>query len=95
MTATTQGYSGWKNWETWNVALWFANDEPLYRRVQLRLRRYGAFTADSVKQFVLDELPRGTPDMKDKLRGPKLIAAYNAVDWAAIAEDFNEMAPAS
>jgi len=23
-------YNGWKNYETWNVALWFNNDEGLY-----------------------------------------------------------------
>jgi hypothetical protein len=25
-------YNGYRNWETWNLALWFLNDEALYRR---------------------------------------------------------------
>jgi len=36
------GYNGWKNYETWNVALWMQNDEPLYRRA-LRCRTYEEF----------------------------------------------------
>lgn len=30
MSKDEQGYSGWKNYETWNVALYIQNDYGLY-----------------------------------------------------------------
>lgn len=31
-------YNGWKNYQTWNVALWLDNDEPTYRMMQEYLK---------------------------------------------------------
>ena len=33
MTDTT--YNGWTNYETWNVALYIQNEEPVYRHAQV------------------------------------------------------------
>jgi hypothetical protein len=79
-------YQGWKNWETWNVALWFGNDQGLYNAVREHPKR---FTASSAEEFVWELLPEGTPDFK---KGQRAVAKqYAEVDWRAIADDFNEM----
>jgi hypothetical protein len=35
------GYNGWKNRQTWNVALWINNDEPLYRSAVEYMKKHG------------------------------------------------------
>ena len=46
--ATT--YEGWRNRATWNVALWIANDEPLYRAVCRFMAEYKG--RQPYKQFI-------------------------------------------
>lgn len=82
-------YQGWKNWETWNVALWFGNDEGLYNAVRDHHRR---FDAGDAEEFVWDLLPDGTPDFqKDSTSRRDVAKAYGQVDWQEIADSFNEM----
>ena len=79
-------YQGWKNWATWNVALWVGNDEPIYRA----MRNLMPYTAQKAQRFVEAIYPNGTPDMQTARRTFPAYVGENAVDWEAIADDFNE-----
>lgn len=75
-------YNGWTNWQTWNVVLWFRNEEPLYRAYIDESNRQ-KFNAQRAKDFVLDLMPQGTPDMESKL-------SYRGVNWSEVSRAFNE-----
>ena len=50
-------YNGWKNWATWNVALWLGNDEGLYK-IARRCVRY-ADLADRLEEMGTFRTPDG------------------------------------
>ena len=79
------GYNGWKNWETWNVALWVDNEEAIYRD---RLAR-GRMNAEEAEEFVREWFPNGTPDMSGETFDPFKHEATD-VDWQELADHWNE-----
>jgi hypothetical protein len=77
MTTNTHEYNGWTNRSTWNVALWFANDEHLYGLTA----SFGPWDADEVQALVEETWPDGTTPDGDDL---------GEVDWEEITEAWNE-----
>ena len=55
-TTQTQTYNGFKNYETWNVALWLNNDEGFYSVAQ-QCEDFGDFI-----DFVMTNGHTHTPD---------------------------------
>ena len=79
--------NGYRNYQTWNVALWFANDESLYLHAKdaRAVMPHGRFNRNRARDFVYDTLPNGTPDLQDR-RMP-----YYGVDWQAVSAAFNTL----
>ncbi|MFA7662775.1 MAG: hypothetical protein WCX88_02555, partial [Patescibacteria group bacterium] len=46
-----QKYNGWKNYETWNIALWMQNDETLYREAVAFVKHLsGEYASDTQRR---------------------------------------------
>lgn len=48
-------YNGWKNYETWNVALWIGNDEGLYSMAKSS-KDYDSFV-ELLREMEITETP--------------------------------------
>lgn len=74
---TDKTYNGWKNYETWNVALWIGNDEGLYN-LSLERDTYGDFV-ETIRELGMTETPDGV--------------AWNdsGIDTEALDEHFEEL----
>jgi hypothetical protein len=79
-----EDYNGWANWETWNVNLWFDNDEGLYNdKIRFINKNRNKLTPKLVESYVRCIFPDGTPDMGSPRE-------MNKVDWEELTDTFKE-----
>lgn len=94
-------YNGWKNYETWAVALWIGNDQGSYGRAMemvdnawdcadpdkyfSRSERARLDLADSLKDWFEEENPLSH---EASVFSDFLSAALSEVDWLEIADNF-------
>ena len=89
-------YNGWRNYETWNVALWMDNDEGSYSYWREEAESIAA-CADSRESFV-DRLARSIETSHTE-NAPALSGTYadllggalSSVDWREIAEHYTDL----
>ena len=82
------GYNGWRNYETWNVALWLDNDEGTYNDVrELAEEHDSPYELGRVIEEYVEEF---TPDLGASMFSDLLNAALSEVDWHAIAANVLE-----
>ena len=78
----TQGYNGWKNYQTWNASLWIGNDEFLYNTAKACVEYCGD------NETPWDKFQRC---MMDGQIGRYLVKTGDGVRWDDANIDANEM----
>lgn len=82
-------YNGWSNYETWNCALWFDQDD--YYELK---DREGEFEDEgAVADYLKDIVEEGTPDLGASMYADILNAGLGEIDYYAIAKTYIEDNP--
>lgn len=95
-------YQGWKNYETWAVALWLGNEEGSYRYWEevsqecldeAEATEYSTRAEEARIELAVrltNELGDAMPDLGATLWSDLLRAGFSEVDWNEIAKSWLE-----
>jgi hypothetical protein len=79
MSDDEKGYNSWKNYETWNVALWIGNDSETDLLAQDMARDAGSVgeLAESLKRWQQEEMP----DLGASVWAPTALPPASVLAW--------------
>ena len=86
-----EGYSGYENWETWNVSLWLSNDEGLYYRTADIMANYPPRYSEPAKAYFADEASKAVEEYVNELLDENVIIdkiSTHRVNWQEVMMDF-------
>ena len=88
-----EGYSGYENWETWNVSLWLSNDEGLYNQTIEIMDQNPPRYSEPAKAYFADEASEALEEFVEELLDENVITdkiSIHRVDWQEVLMDFIE-----
>ncbi|MEA1997712.1 MAG: hypothetical protein U9N61_00090 [Euryarchaeota archaeon] len=91
MTNEEEGYNGWTNYETWDVALWINNDQGTQEHFH-ELTREVIKESDKDTQIaelaevLQDQIDEDAPELEASMYSDLLTSAISTVDYYELAE---------
>ena len=86
-----EGYSGYENWETWNVSLWLSNDEGLYYQTTDIMANNSPTWSAPIDTYFADDASEALEDFVNELIDENVIKdkiSTHRVNWLEVMMDF-------
>ena len=94
MIMSEDGYSGYENWETWNVSLWLSNDEGLYLQTIEIMDQNPPRYSEPAKAYFADKASEALEEFVEELLDENVITdkiSIHRVDWQEVMMDFADV----